>query len=89
MPNRAVSARSTRLNPSIANLAAWWEAMPGATDAAAHRRELHDQCAALFSQHGDGRLRDVVDTHKLVSNWARKSWSYPVSIGETLAYPRR
>jgi|KBSMisStaDraftv2_1062788.scaffolds.fasta_scaffold343150_1 hypothetical protein len=62
MPNRAVSARSTRLNPSIANLAAWWEAMPGATDAAAHRRELHDQCAALFSQHGDGRLRDVVDT---------------------------
>jgi len=62
MPNRAVSARSTRLNPSIANLAAWWEAMPGATDAAAHRRELHDQCAALFSQHRDGRLRDVVDT---------------------------
>ena len=27
-----------------------------ATDAAAQRRELHDQCAALFSQHGDGRL---------------------------------
>ena len=62
MPNRAVSAHSTRLNPSIANLAAWWEAMPGPTDAAAHRRELHDQCAALFSQHGDGRLLDVVDT---------------------------
>ena len=28
-PNGAVSARSTRLKPSIANLAAWYEAMPG------------------------------------------------------------
>src|SRR5580700_5840711 len=28
-PNGAVSARSTRLKPSIANLAAWYEAIPG------------------------------------------------------------
>jgi hypothetical protein len=43
----------------MANLAAWYEAMPG--DPPADGGELHDQAAALLAQHKDGRLADVVD----------------------------
>ena len=85
-PNGAVSARSTRLKPSIANLAAWYEAIPGEPpDRVPPQRVCMTRPLPCSRRTGIAAFETWYAPPKLVSNWARKSSSSVVSMGETLA----